>query len=282
MACVIQAQEYMTALHSACQCLESTATSKTAENKLQKALARVHKCAHASQSAISDTSKTVPKAAPAKAVPAAQTAELADADTNPPARYAPPAATDAAQTPMQPVQTADVAMNDVALSAPSQSETDKHVHQSAAMFTAKQTSAQPGEETVLEADKENAGANKEKARADKEAAKAAREQEKALKEAMWEQQNAEREQQQLQKEQQKAEKERQRLEKDQQKAEKEQQKAEKEAEKERVRSAILLHVGWLMCLQLVGIVAALSLLSISPAQLQGLQYQSLSPCESAL
>lgn len=245
MACVIQVQEYITALHSACQCLESTATSKTAENKLQKALARVHKCEQASQSSISDTSKAgsrAAKAITAKTLPASQTPELADADTNPPAQNVPPAATDATQTPMQPVQTADVAMSDAAVSALHKPETDKHVHQSAAVSTAKQASAQPGEETVSDADKENVGASKEKARGDKEEAKAAREQEKAQKEAMKEQQNAEREQQRLQKEQQKAEKERQRLEKDQ-------QKAEKEAEKERIRSSALLAVVCLLCLQ---------------------------------
>ena len=201
----------------------------------------MHKLEQASQLAIPDTSSAVPmagKTITAKAVPASQTADLADAGTHPAARNVSQAATDAAQTPMQPVQTADVAMSDASLSAPDQAQNDKHLHSSEAVSTAKQASVQPGQETMLEADKENPGANKENAKTDKEAAKAAREQEKAQKEALKEQQIAEREQQRLLKEQQKAEKERQRLEKDQQKAEKEQQRAEKEAEKERIRSIL--------------------------------------------
>lgn len=39
----LQAQEHLTALHSACQLLQSTASSKAADNKLQKALNKLHK-----------------------------------------------------------------------------------------------------------------------------------------------------------------------------------------------------------------------------------------------
>ena len=41
--CVLQAQEHLTALHSACQLLQSTANSKAADNKLQKALNKLYK-----------------------------------------------------------------------------------------------------------------------------------------------------------------------------------------------------------------------------------------------
>ncbi len=40
---MLQAQEHITALHNACQQLDSTATGKAAETRLQKALDKLHK-----------------------------------------------------------------------------------------------------------------------------------------------------------------------------------------------------------------------------------------------
>lgn len=44
----VQSQEYLNALHKACQQLESTATGKTAETRLQKSLDKLHKLQQAS------------------------------------------------------------------------------------------------------------------------------------------------------------------------------------------------------------------------------------------
>ena len=234
MQLLLQAQELMTALHSVCQCLQSSASGKTAENKLQKALNRVHKLEQASI-------KTGHAAATlSKAAAACETQPATNVATDPSSQQAlePSSATDAALTPGESLQKADVEMDDVGTSQAAkitQPAADSEAHP-AASASGLNSEGLPIEQTD-QADKEDVRADKEKCKAGKDAARASKEHEKAEKEALKEQQTAEKEQLRQQKEQQKADKERQKAEKEQQKAEREQQKAEKDAEKERIRSA---------------------------------------------
>lgn len=225
----------MTALHSVCQCLQSSASGKTAENKLQKALNRVHKLEQAS----SKTGHPAVTLSAAAAASDAQPAIIVATDPSSQQALEPSSATDAALTPGESLQTADVEMDDVGTSQAaeiSQPPAGSTPHP-AAIASGLTSEGLPIGETAHQADKENVRADKEKCKAGKDAARAAKEKEKAEKEALKEQQTADKEQLRQQKEQQKADKERQKAEKEQQKAEREQQKAEKDTEKERIRSA---------------------------------------------
>lgn len=219
----MQAQEYLTALHNACQCLQSTASGKTAENRLQKALAKVHKLSQPSSKArCQGQTTTTAVHSPLTGANAAKQTAQAKQGTN----------QNTLEAPVRPHGEA----NDEGCAQPAGSSQAAPIEQQ--VTAQSQVPGQHMQEAKTDADKENAAANTAKSMASKEAAKVARDKDRVQKEALKQQQHAEREQQRLAKEQQKAEKEQQRLEKESQKAEREEQKAAKEAEKELLRSGL--------------------------------------------